>query len=132
MTAYELSVILMDLDHFKLVNDTYGHQVGDQVLVAVANLLRQGSREIDVVGRWGGEEFLLICRDTDLTGATILAEKLCRLISDHTFTTVGKKTGSFGVACLRSTEDTDTLIARADSALYRAKHSGRNRVAVEM
>jgi diguanylate cyclase (GGDEF)-like protein len=122
------SAVLLDVDHFKAVNDTHGHQVGDQVLVAVANLLKDGIREIDVVGRWGGEEFLIVCRETDLAGATVLAEKLRESIASFSFPVVGHKTCSFGVASIRPDEPVDTLIARTDAALYCAKHNGRNRV----
>ena len=129
-TGAALSVILMDIDHFKVVNDTHGHQVGDRVLVAMATLLRAGSRELDVVGRWGGEEFLVVCRDTALPGAVVLAEKLRDLIAQHPFAQVGKKTGSFGVASRRDKESVDALISRVDAALYDAKNAGRNRVEV--
>ncbi|MEO8278984.1 MAG: diguanylate cyclase [Ideonella sp.] len=126
--ATEMSVILLDLDNFKLVNDMHGHQVGDQVLVIVARLLKESSRHADVVGRWGGEEFLLICRDTALEGAAVLAEKLRGAIAGHVFIGVGRQTGSFGVASLRDGESVDALMARVDAALYRAKRAGRNRV----
>jgi diguanylate cyclase (GGDEF)-like protein len=131
-TGASMSVILMDIDYFKLVNDTYGHQAGDQVLVSIARLLRIGSREVDVVGRWGGEEFLIVCRDTGLDGATVLAEKLCSNIAQHLFESVGYKTASFGVASWRIQESSNVLISRVDMALYEAKNSGRNRVAVQV
>lgn len=127
-SAANLSVILLDLDHFKAVNDNHGHQAGDQVLATVALLLKDGSRQLDVVGRWGGEEFLVVCRESDLTGAAVLAEKLRSLIAGHTFPVGGHRTASFGVATLRDQEDIGTLLARADAALYRAKSNGRNRV----
>ena len=127
----DLSVILLDLDHFKAVNDSHGHQAGDAVLTAVALLLKDGSRHLDVVGRWGGEEFLVVCRDTDLAGAAVLAEKLRQSVANHLFPVVGQRTASFGVATLRDQEDIDTLLARADAALYRAKDAGRNRVETE-
>ena len=130
-SAADLSVILLDLDHFKSVNDRHGHQVGDQVLAAVAMLLKNGSRHLDVVGRWGGEEFLVVCRETDLAGAALLAEKLRSAIASHAFSVGGQRTASFGVATLRDQEDIDTLLARADAALYRAKDAGRNRVETE-
>lgn len=129
-TGAALSVILMDIDHFKLVNDTHGHQVGDRVLVAVATLLSASSRELDVVGRWGGEEFLVVCRDTALPGAAVLAEKLRDRIAQHPFPQVGNKTSSFGVASRRDKENVDALISRVDAALYAAKNAGRNRVEV--
>lgn len=124
------SVILLDVDHFKSVNDTFGHQVGDQVLIAIAKILKEGIREVDVVGRWGGEEFLIVCRETDQDGARVLAEKLRAAIAACSFPVVGTKTSSFGVAALRPQETVDALIARADSALYRAKDGGRNCVEV--
>ncbi len=126
--ATQMSVILLDLDNFKTVNDVHGHQVGDQVLVAVARLLKEGSRQADVVGRWGGEEFLVICRETELEGAAVMAGKLRAAIAGHSFETVARQTGSFGVASLRDGEAVDALMARVDVALYQAKRAGRNRV----
>jgi diguanylate cyclase (GGDEF)-like protein len=129
----ELSVVLIDLDDFKSVNDTHGHPVGDTVLVSVATLLKSAARQLDVVGRWGGEEFLVICRDTDLAGAAVLAEKLRSRLARHPLPPplLRNGTASFGVACLREGEEIGHLLARADVALYRAKRSGRNRVEVE-
>ena len=126
-----LSVILVDLDQFKAVNDQHGHLVGDQVLTSVAQVLADGVRALDVVGRWGGEEFLVICKGTDALGARHVADKLRVAIATHHFPVVGHKTGSFGVATLRPDESISSLLARADSALYRAKHGGRNRVEVD-
>lgn len=126
-----LAVILLDVDHFKSVNDTHGHQVGDQVLIAIARLLAAAVREIDVVGRWGGEEFMVVCRETDCDGARVLAEKLREAVAGHDFPVVGHKTGSFGVAALRPEEKLEALIARADAALYQAKHGGRDRVVTD-
>lgn len=123
-----LSLIMLDIDYFKAVNDTHGHLVGDAVLIAVAKQLQHGSRELDVVGRWGGEEFLIICRDTDLQGASVLAEKLRNLLAGSSTPVAGTIQASFGVARLRSGESIDSLLARTDAALYRAKHKGRNRV----
>lgn len=122
------SLVLLDIDHFKSVNDTYGHAVGDQVLVEVARRLRAGTREIDVVGRWGGEEFLVICPDTDFDGAVATAEKLRQMIAGQAFETVGTKTSSFGVAAFRDHDTVSAIMARADAALYRSKANGRNRV----
>lgn len=127
-----LSVIMADIDMFKLVNDQYGHLVGDQVLMEIAAILTKGIRRIDVLGRWGGEEFIIICTDTDLEGATVLAEKLRELVAAYDFTGVGKKTCSFGVAQLRKDETIDELLLRSDLALYRAKERGRNRVEQEI
>jgi diguanylate cyclase (GGDEF)-like protein len=130
-TGAELSVILVDIDHFKSVNDSHGHLVGDQVLVAIGKILNQNSRQIDLVGRWGGEEFLIVCPETKLAGASQLAEKLRCSIAAYVFPVVGHKTGSFGVASLGALKDIDHLISRADAALYRAKKIGRNKVEID-
>jgi diguanylate cyclase (GGDEF)-like protein len=124
-------IALIDVDKFKSVNDTYGHQVGDQVLIAFANVLSQNLRGIDVVGRWGGEEFLLICRATDLYGTIATAEKLRQAVADHVFRTIGTRTASFGVAAYQPGDIIVDIIARADTALYRAKENGRNRLEYE-
>ena len=122
------SVILIDVDHFKQVNDTHGHQIGDRVLIEVAELLRAGTRAIDVVGRWGGEEFLVICPHTDNAGACQLAENLRQALQDHRFPVVESKTASFGVASFQPGATGNDIVARADAALYAAKAGGRNRV----
>ena len=124
----QLSVILVDVDHFKAVNDTNGHQVGDQVLIELANVLKQSARQIDLIGRWGGEEFLIVCADTDAASAVALAERMRQSIGAHNFTVVGKQTASFGVSSLLPDDTITSVIARADKALYRAKQLGRNRV----
>ena len=126
--GHHLSVIMVDMDKFKSVNDTFGHQAGDRVLVELAGILRQQSRKIDTVGRWGGEEFLILCPGTDTPGALLKAEHMRAAIANWTFTTVGTKTSSFGVATLGATESGHDAVGRADAALYRAKEGGRNRV----
>lgn len=123
-----LAIVLLDIDHFKQVNDTYGHQAGDQTLVQIATLLSEGSRETDVVGRWGGEEFMILLPHTDLAGACRLAEKMRATIAAHKFAKIGSQTASFGVAAYRIDDQPNDLVARADAALYEAKHAGRNRV----
>ena len=122
------SVIILDIDHFKQVNDTYGHHAGDALLVAVARILQGNTRETDVVGRWGGEEFLIICPNTELPGATKLAEKLRGLIAQHVPGFGGPCTASFGVTTNRPGDQGKDVVMRADAALYDAKHAGRNRV----
>lgn len=122
------SIILLDIDHFKLVNDTHGHQAGDRVLVAVAQLLKDSIRKTDIAGRWGGEEFLVICVQTDADGVLKLAENLRLKFQNHTFPVVQHKTVSMGVTTYRDDDTVNDLVARADEALYAAKKNGRNRV----
>lgn len=121
------SLVMVDIDYFKSVNDEYGHQVGDSVLQEIATLLTNFTRGLDIVGRWGGEEFMIICNNTDLEGAYILAENLRKAIESYNFKGVGKKTGSFGVAQIHRGMSIDELISNVDKALYNAKNSGRNR-----
>lgn len=121
-------VILMDIDHFKQVNDRYGHQTGDRVLAEVARVLKVCSRATDMVGRWGGEEFLVLCPETDLAGLTAKAERFRQALEEYEFPGVGHKTSSFGIAAWRAGDAAQDLLSRADAALYRAKESGRNRV----
>jgi diguanylate cyclase (GGDEF)-like protein/PAS domain S-box-containing protein len=124
----EFAIIIIDIDHFKQINDVYGHQTGDKVLIDVANSLKETGRQIDEVGRWGGEEFLVICPLTDLKGALKLAEKLRTAIATQAFLPDKQITASFGVAQYHSEEATNHLVHRADLALYDAKSQGRNRV----
>lgn len=123
-----LSIILTDIDYFKRVNDTYGHQAGDRALVQFAKIVRENIRDSDIVGRWGGEEFLIICFHTDVEGAKCLAEKLRSAIESTKIEKVGTITASFGVAEFMPNDDVDNLLGRADDALYAAKAQGRNRV----
>ena len=122
------SVILMDIDHFKKINDTFGHQLGDETLVRFADLIRENIRTTDIAGRWGGEEFLVICPETDLESARNLAEKLRVKIENYNFPGVSKQTASFGVNQFSPENEISQLIGLADDALYRAKETGRNRV----
>lgn len=122
------AVILLDVDNFKQVNDGYGHLFGDRVLKAVSTLLKGSTRDSDIVGRWGGEEFMIICPDTHLEGCRNLAEQLRKRIADYQFEEIGSVQASFGVAVYRKDEDVESIVARVDKALYRAKESGRNRV----
>jgi len=123
-----LSIIMIDADQFKHINDTFGHQVGDRVLTEIAEIFRTTVRAGDWVGRWGGEEFMIICPDTDLDRATALAETLRRNVSLHVFGEAGTVTCSLGIAVFRSGDRCNTMAKRADDALYRAKRDGRNRV----
>ncbi|MCP9761030.1 GGDEF domain-containing protein, partial [Aquitalea sp. S1-19] len=122
------SLIMIDVDYFKNTNDVHGHQTGDSVLVEIAQLLQSSTRKTDVVGRWGGEEFLIICPHTDSAGAYQLAENLRKKIQDFKFSVVGHKTASFGVASFQIENQGQDIVSRADAALYAAKERGRNRV----
>lgn len=122
------STIILDIDKFKSVNDTYGHQVGDTLLQEIAQVLKNNVRLEDIIGRWGGEEFLMVLPNTTHDGAMLLAQKLRKAIEQTAFSTVGTRTSSFGVASYIVGDDTKTIVGRADEALYRAKEGGRNRV----
>lgn len=127
----DCSIIIMDIDYFKSVNDTYGHNIGDMVLKEIALILKTEVRLTDVLGRWGGEEFLIICNNTKLEGATLLAEKLRRKIEAYDFKKVGKKTASFGVSSIDKNMIIEEVLDKADKALYAAKENGRNQVVVK-
>ena len=126
------SVLLLDIDYFKQVNDRYGHLIGDDVLVRMAAVLQGSVRDVDTIGRWGGEEFLIILPDTDVDGARRVAEKLREAVSREVFETVGQRTCSFGVTAYCDGDTVTDLLHRADDALYQAKHAGRNRVQVKI
>ena len=128
-----LSVVLGDLDHFKLVNDRFGHQTGDEVLRQFAELVREHLRDVDVPGRIGGEEFAILLPETDAAGAVAVAERVRRSLRSlrPTPDRSAAVTASFGVAQLAEGETGDELLRRADVALYRAKSEGRNTVTVE-
>lgn len=125
-----LALILLDIDHFKEYNDRYGHAIGDQVIRQVAESLTQSARANDSIGRWGGEEFLIVCQETDGKQALILAERLRLNVIDNTSGQLEALTCSFGVACYREGDREEVLLKRADDCLYHAKAQGRNRVIV--
>lgn len=127
-----LSVVILDLDHFKEINDSYGHPVGDMVLKEIAGILKNNVRGCDTAGRWGGEEFLIVLPQTDLYNAMAAAEKIRSVMEQTEFPVAGHVTCSFGVASIRKDDDQDKLLSRADKALYEAKRKGRNRVVGEM
>jgi two-component system cell cycle response regulator len=127
------SLVMCDLDKFKSVNDTYGHQAGDEVLKQLADILKEEAREIDRVGRYGGEEFMLLLPGTVLDAAVTFAERVRKRIEGHTFMFTGgtlTRTASFGVAGWPhpKIEQCDDLVRTADDALYVAKETGRNKV----
>lgn len=126
-----LSLLLIDIDYFKNVNDQHGHLVGDYVLKEISKILTVCSRETDIVARWGGEEFVLMLPQTNIEQAFFVAEKLRATIEKHKFDYVKHITCSIGVSQFYKNEDKDTLFKRVDAALYKAKKAGRNRVELE-
>ncbi len=132
-TGEPMAVAMLDLDRFKQVNDTYGHQTGDVILYETAKILRETAREIDMVGRYGGEEFMAILPDTDEEEAARFAERVRNAVAEHVYhdeATEVRMTVSSGVASYPQVDadSPDQVVKRADEALYRAKESGRNRV----
>jgi diguanylate cyclase (GGDEF)-like protein len=126
----DLAVLMIDIDRFKVLNDGHGHPVGDRVLVALAERLRAHVRASDLIARWGGEEFVVVAPETPMPFSLQLAEQLRAQIAKDPFLDGHEITVSVGVASFRPGDDVDTLISRADAAMYRAKEAGRNRVVV--
>lgn len=129
-----VAFILIDLDHFKYLNDHYGHAFGDKVLSQTASLMNDLMRPDDSLARWGGEEFLIMVRNADLHAATRVAERLCSAIGDQVFDTGEGEiriTATLGVAEGQPDESMDSCVSRADEALYRGKQKGRSRVEKE-
>lgn len=124
----KFSMILIDIDHFKKVNDIHGHNIGDTVLKEIANILKSSIRIEDVVGRWGGEEFVILTSNCSIESLMSLAEKVRKNIEDYDFTVVGQKTASFGISILNKEDTQESMIARADKSLYHAKKTGRNKI----
>lgn len=122
-----LSLIIFDIDHFKKVNDNYGHLVGDNVLKSLSSIVQSLIRTSDLFARWGGEEFILLVSETCLDGAYTLAEKIRTKVESYNFEGVDRVTISLGVCQFSKGDSEDDLIKSADDALYRAKNSGRNR-----
>lgn len=125
-----LSIIVFDLDNFKQINDQYGHLKGDEVLQETSKLMLNNLRKTEALGRWGGEEFILICPQLKLQEAYNLAEKARRLIADLRFDHLGQITASFGVAQFTESLNSQTLVAQADKVLYQAKNNGKNKVEI--
>lgn len=128
--SYPLSVIILDIDNFKNINDTYGHNAGDKVLKHLSKMVSGMIRESDYFGRWGGEEFLLIATGTPIDKALIIGEQIREAIENYDFGQPHKVTCSIGVAQCFGDKDVTSLIAKADSALYKAKKNGKNRVII--
>lgn len=130
----QFSLVMLDIDNFKQVNDTYGHQEGDTVIVALADILRNrriGHKQNVSSGRWGGEEFMVLLRGTDADSAAYIAELMRESFANTTFSGIRPQTVSLGVTQARQDDTVDSLCTRVDMALYRAKKNGKNRVEVE-
>lgn len=125
-----LSIILFDIDHFKKINDTYGHSIGDNVLKELAKVTENSLRELDLLGRYGGEEFLIVLQETTVEGAHTVAEKIRKTIENNSFDTAPSVTVSMGIAELRENEIAEHFVQRADMALYIAKDRGRNQAVI--
>lgn len=128
-----LSIIFLDIDHFKAINDHYGHECGDIALTAVAKWIKESIRRSDIVFRFGGEEFVILLSETNLAGAALVAERIRNAIERHTLAydmATIKITASLGVCALRDDDTFDAFIKRVDDAMYKAKKNGRNQIAL--
>jgi diguanylate cyclase (GGDEF)-like protein/hemerythrin-like metal-binding protein len=125
---HPLSLLVIDIDFFKKVNDSHGHVVGDQVLLTLASVVQSSLRTSDSLTRWGGEEFIVLCPNTTLSTAVVLAERLRDCVAQMDFPEVGRVTVSLGAAECVGNETWEQWLKRADAALYRAKSGGRNQV----
>lgn len=123
-----LSLVMFDIDHFKQINDRFGHHAGDQVLKQLTALVGANVRQVDTFARWGGEEFMILIPDCGAEESWYMAEKLRQIIESFTFAEAVRVTCSFGIAGYRAGDTLDILARRADAALYRAKDNGRNRI----
>jgi diguanylate cyclase (GGDEF)-like protein len=124
--GHTFGMVVLDIDHFKNINDSYGHQVGDEILAGMAQMIKEHLRSTDKAVRWGGEEFIIIYLETSHDELIKLAEELRQKIEEHRFKTVGNVTASFGVTLYQKRDSVASIIRRADKALYMAKESGRN------
>ncbi|TFH86654.1 sensor domain-containing diguanylate cyclase [Billgrantia azerbaijanica] len=122
------ALLLFDIDYFKAINDTHGHEIGDKVLISLVSCVNASLRETDRLGRWGGEEFVVLATETTAEGARELAHRLCQQVAQTHFEEVGQVTVSIGTATYQAGDTIKTLVGRADEAMYTAKKSGRNRV----
>ncbi len=127
------SILLLDVDYFKRVNDTYGHNVGDEVLIELGRTINEQVRPYDVVGRWGGEEFIIVLPNTQSQKAIQMAQRICRTISELSFKSlsvppVDHITITVGVSVYDQTNDLKEIVRQADEALYYGKENGRNQV----
>ena len=126
----KLAIAMLDIDHFKLVNDNYGHDIGDQVLIQFVDTLNKNSRKNDILVRWGGEEFIMILKIDEASNLQKILESLRKSIESFDFNIVGHKTCSIGGTIYLENEDILKTIKRADEAVYKAKELGRNKVVI--
>ena len=126
----KLAIAMLDIDHFKLVNDNYGHDIGDQVLIQFVDTLHKNSRKNDILVRWGGEEFIMILKIDEVSNLQKILESLRKSIESFDFNIVGHKTCSIGGTIYLENEDILKTIKRADEAVYKAKELGRNKVVI--
>jgi diguanylate cyclase (GGDEF)-like protein/PAS domain S-box-containing protein len=129
--AYPFSLIMFDIDHFKGVNDRFGHEAGDRVLKELTEMVRKRIRSTDLLARWGGEEFMILLANTNLRPAVKLAEDLLKQMQAGTFSGIGRVTASFGIAEHRAGEGIDEILTRVDNLMYKAKDGGRSRLACD-
>lgn len=131
--SYPLSAVIMDIDHFKFINNTFGHDGGDRVLAGIAHILHSMCRKEDIVARFGREEFVIILPFTPITSAREFAERIRKAIQKFVFEEISRQvTASFGIALFLKDDTQDIFIKRVEEALYRAKTSGRNRVEISV
>lgn len=123
-----LSIIMCDIDHFKKINDTFGHDVGDNALKVFSTKITENIREVDMFARWGGEEFMILMPNVTIDGASSVAEKLRKVIEETKIKKIKSFTASFGVTNLNEDDTAESFLKRVDEAMYKAKNSGRNKV----
>ncbi len=126
----KLSIVMLDIDHFKNINDTYGHQMGDEILSSIADILKKTSRETDIIGRYGGEEFLILFPDAPLQNAHAVAERIRKTIEGARWSAPGIKLTISGGIVEWTGEDAANLISKADSLLFQSKNTGRNKISI--
>ncbi len=124
-----LSVVMIDVDHFKMVNDEFSHMVGDKVLAEIGAVVRASVRSNDLLGRWGGEEFLVVCPETDAEGAMLVGNRICNSVRSGVYSSGKEQTVSVGISTFSQDDTVDSLLLRADAAMYQAKQNGRDQVA---
>ncbi len=129
-TKSKLSLVMFDIDHFKNINDTFGHDIGDITLIDLVKLVSENIRETDIFARWGGEEFMLLLIDTDLEHAQNMSEKIRAKIEQYKFKKIKTMTCSFGITQFYNKDTKESFIKRVDEVLYDAKHNGRNRIEI--